>query len=231
MLDGPWLLLLLAVLAGGAIAATLLAAFGTRGRREDRDEGMGNWEASSREWEEYSGVEGDFARLAATETRIGKLTQLIELTGKGPSEKGEVLARERVLLAYLVDFADKCSALLLRRSYREQVDWLMSLDEGDWIGKSAAFREKIVHEHGELASKGYFGEHPVLDEALADILVDFDRSTEKLLVTETARLLDDESPIVGAAALRLREDEEALATVIAELDRSFDRFAARLGVR
>lgn len=230
MPDGPWLLLLLAILAGGAIAATLMAAFGTRGREENRENGRDDWE-SSRD-EEGSGVEADFARLAEAETRIGKLTQLIELTGRGAGSGSEILERERVLLAYLVDFADKCSALLLRRSYREQADWLLSLfDGGDWIGKSAAFREKIVHEYGELAAKRYFVTHPVLDEALAEILADFDRGTQRLLATETARLLDDESPIVGAAAIKMREDEEALASVLAELERSFDRFAARLGVR
>ena len=229
--DGPWLLLFLAILASGAIAATLLAAFGARGRKGEGDEGTSRRESPAQE-EEGPGVEEDFARLVETETRIAKLSQLIELTDRDTSKPGDLLARERIFLDYLVDFADKCSALLLRRSYREQVAWLTSLfDEGDWIGKSAAFREKLVHEHGELAAKSYFGEHPFLDEALADILADFDVSTERLVTAETARLLDDESPIVGASSLKMREEEEALAAVLAELDRSFDRFAARMGLR
>ena len=97
--------------------------------------------------------------------------------------------------------------------------------------KTGAFREKLLREHRDFASKPYFGEHPALDEALADIIADLDDTTTRLLVAETTRLLDDESPLAEAASLRLRRDEEALATVIAELDRSFDRFAARLELR
>ena len=230
--EGPWLLILFAILAGGAIAATLFAAFSARKGGEEGAEGSREKEASERKGGDGPGVGDDFARLAATQARIEKLSLLIEFTGHGPAETGDILARERILLAYLVDLADKCSALLLRRSYREQVDWLLSLlGDEDWIEKSSTFREKLIHEHGELATKTYFGGHPLLDEALSEILADFDGTTARLVVAETARLLDDESPIVEAASLRMREDEEALASVIAELDRSFDRFAARLGVR
>ena len=84
MLDGPWLLLLLAILAGGAIAATLMAAFGTRSGKEDRESGRGDWESPE---EEGSGVESDFARLAETETRIEKLTTLSNSPAEAPSTK------------------------------------------------------------------------------------------------------------------------------------------------
>ena len=230
-MDDGLSLLLFAIFAGGAILVTLFAAFAGRGDEGERAEGHCGTEEPDYPEEHGSDIGEAMARLAATEARIEKLLHLIEYTGHDAAraKEGDIIARERTLLAYLVDVADKRAALILRRSYRDEADWLMSLlDDQGWMEATTAFREKLLREHEAFASKSYFRTHPALDEALSDILADFDRATTRLLAEETSRLFDDETPIAEAASIRMREDEEALATIIAELDSSFDRFSARL---
>ena len=230
-MDDGLFLFFFAIFAGGAILVTLFAAFVGGDGEGRKSAGRRGTDGQEPREGAATDIEGATARLAGVEARIDKLSQLILLSGKDPA-RAELLGRELTLQAYLVDVADKLSALILRRSYRDEFGWLLTLlDDERWMEKTGAFREKLLREHRDFASKPYFGEHSALDEALADILADLDDTTTRLLVAETTRLLDDESPIAEAASLRLRRDEEALATVIAELDRSFDRFAARLELR
>jgi len=230
-MDG-WMTFLftVAVLLGGAVVLTLLAALSSL-RDAKPSEGSGETGVATTRGDD-SGFREGLGRLAAVEGKIGQISRLIDLTERsGGADSGELLERQRLFLRYLVDYADKYSALALRRMYRDELDWILSLmDDATWMERIEAFRERMKMVHDDFASRGYFGTHPILDLAFEDISRDFDDTTRKLLSAQTGRLIEGESPITEAATLRLHaEGRPAIFDAdFSDLDRAFDRFVAEL---
>jgi hypothetical protein len=228
---GGWLtfLFLSLLIVGGAIALTLFAVFMTNKKtRGSSDRSVPELSAKIPASER---IEDYFERLQSIEVKIGAVSQLMDYTRSTQAGEGTkaVLERQRAFLDYLVDYADKYCALILKEVYVGEVDGLLSLSGDEtWIEESRAFRERLRNIYKGYASRPYLGSHAALDEAFAAIIREYDQILKQLIESRTTRLLRSESPVDRAESLKKegRLADAALETSLAELDEAFDLFLA-----